>query len=110
MRADLFRKKGALTGKRPRSQREPEAGGDGNPRASKQAKSVTPSGEDTRRNRKFIEGELDSDPHEDVTMEESEEDHEGEEEEEEEDIIDEDDEELGDPLCILCDDGGDLLW
>lgn len=32
------------------------------------------------------------------------------EEEVEEEEIDEDDEELGDPLCTICDDGGDLLW
>lgn len=32
------------------------------------------------------------------------------EEEVEEEEIDQDDEELGDPLCTICDDGGDLLW
>jgi len=41
---------------------------------------------------------------EDCSVEEKED-----EEEESEDEIDQDDEELGDPLCTICDDGGDLL-
>lgn len=49
---------------------------------------------------------------EDCSVEEKEDEEEESEDEKEEseDEIDQDDEELGDPLCTICDDGGDLLW